>query len=69
MANGRPRTLPKIERIDSRENKVTILSIDNESRTIYAQTNGCNITAVCRERDNPDIYDRIKGILISSLLD
>lgn len=69
MATGRPRTLPKIERIDSRENKVTILSIDNESRTIYAQANGCNITAVCRERDNPDVYDRIKGILISTLLE
>lgn len=67
MANRRPRTLPETERNDSERNQVNIISIDRKNHTIYAQVNGCRITAVCREQANPDVYDRVKGILIGSL--
>lgn len=69
MITERPRTLTETERKGSRNNRLTILGIDSKTHTIYAQANGCHITAVCREKDNTDIYDRLKGILISSLLD
>ncbi len=69
MIDGRPRTLPERKRIDSSENKVNIIGVDKSARTVYAQVNGCRITAVCREKADPEIYDRIKGILISSVLE
>ena len=68
MTERRPRTLPERERTDSQDNKVSIIGVDKSVNTIYAQVNGCKITAVCREKADPEIYDRIKGILLSTVL-
>ena len=57
----RPRTLPEKERTDSSEKRISITGVDKAAHTIYAQFNGYKITAVCRERSDPEIYDRIKG--------
>ena len=65
MTEKRPRTLPERKRTDSKENKVNIIGVDESAHTIYAQVNGCRITAVCREKADPEIYDRVKGILLS----
>ena len=69
MINRRPRTLPEIERTDSAENIVSILGVDKPTHTIYAQINGYKITAVCREKSDPEICGRIKDILLSSALE
>jgi len=65
----RPRTLPEKERTDSSEKRISITGVDKAAHTIYAQFNGYKITAVCRERSDPEIYDRIKDILLSSVLE
>ena len=69
MINRRPRTLPERNRTDSTEYKVDIIGVDKNAHTIYAQVNGCRITAVCREKADPEIYDRVKGILLSTVLE
>ena len=69
MTKRRPRTLPERKRTDSAKNEISIIGVDKKAHTIYAQVNGCRITAVCRERANPEIYDRIKGILLSTVLE
>ena len=69
MAGMHPRTLPEDKRENSTENAVRIIDIDKSANTIYAQVNGCKITAVCKENSDPEIYDRIKGILLSTVLD
>ena len=69
MINRHPRTLPEIERTDSSENKISILNVDKPTNTIYAQINGCKITAVCRDRSDPEICNRIKDILLSSVFE
>ena len=56
MINRRPRTLPERNRTDSTEYKVDIIGVDKNAHTIYAQVNGCRITAVCREKADPEIY-------------
>ena len=69
LINRRPRTLPETERTGSTENKVSILSVDSGTHTIYAKVNGYKITAVCREKSDPEICGRIKDILLSSTLE
>lgn len=61
-------TLPKRERKSSIDN-LQILSVDRNAHTIHVQINGMNITAVCREQSNPDIYESVKGILIQSAIE
>lgn len=46
-----------------------ILSVDRASRTIQARINGYHIIAVCREKNNPDICESVKGILLQSIMD
>ena len=56
---------------DNKDNKdcsVSIVNIDKEDNTVYAKVNGCNITVVCRQQANPDVYDRVKDILINSVV-
>jgi hypothetical protein len=69
LINRRPRTLPETERTDSTENKISILGVDSGTHTIYAKVNGYKITAVCREKSDPEICGRIKDILLSSALE
>lgn len=69
MINRRPWTLPERKRTDSQDNKVSIIGVDKSVNTIYAQMNGYKITAVCREEADPKIYDRVKGILLSTVLE
>lgn len=68
MSKANSQTLPKRKR-ECRDNELHIISVDDEARTIHAQINGCSITAVCREKSNPDIYESIKGILIQSAIE
>ena len=68
LSKANPQMLPKRNR-EYRENELHIISVDDEARTIHAQINGCTITAVCREKSNPDIYESIKGILIQSAIE
>ena len=68
MTERRPRTLPERERTDSQDNKVSIIGVDKSANTIYAQVNGCKITAVCREKADPEIkelYNKLRGVLSS----
>ena len=64
-----PRMLPKTERTDRQENRICITGVDESAHTIHARINGYKITAVCREKADPDIYDRIKDILLSSVVE
>ena len=68
MSKANPQMLPKRKR-ECRDNELHIISVDDEARTIHAQINGYSITAVCREKSNPDIYESIKGILIQSAIE
>ncbi len=67
MSKAGLRTLPK--RDEDNRNHLRIISVDKAAHTVCAQINGCIITAVCREKSNPDIYESIKGILIQSVID
>lgn len=69
MMNRSPRVLPKKETTDSQENHISIIGVDESAHTVYARVNGYKITAVCREKADPDIYDRIKDILLSSVVE
>ena len=53
---------------DNKDSSVSIVNIDKEDNTVYAKVNGCNITIVCRQQANPDVYDRVKDILINSVV-
>ena len=53
---------------DNKDSSVSIVNIDKEDNTVYANVNGCNITIVCRQQANPDVYDRVKDILINSVV-
>ena len=68
MSKAGLRTLPKRDR-DNSESHLCIISVDKAAHTVCAQINGCTITAVCREKSNPDIYESIKGILLQSVID
>ena len=56
------------ECIDKKDCSVSIVNIDKEDNTVYARVNGYNITVVCRQQANPDVYDRVKDILINSVV-
>ncbi len=62
------KVLPDRDRI-SGDNILHIISVDREANTIQAQINGLHITAVCREKCNPDVCESIKGILIQSAIE
>ena len=68
MNTASPQILPERNR-ESGDHELHIISVDDEAHTIHAQINGCSITAVCREKSNPDIYESIKGILIQSAIE
>ena len=67
MAARRYTTLPKIERADSKS-EIQIIGIERRENTIYMSIDGCKVTAVCREHNNTEIYSRVKGILIDSVI-
>lgn len=64
MANGRPRTLPKIERKSS-SSASEIIQVDKVMNKIFMNIIGCHVTIVCRDISNYEVYDRVKEILIS----
>ena len=68
MRKAGRRTLPKRER-NSSENSLQILSVDRNAHTVHVKINGMNVTAVCREHSNPDVYESVKGILIRSAIE
>ena len=56
------------ENTDIKDSTVSIVNIDKADNTVYARVKGCNITVVCRQQANPDVYDRVKDILINSVV-
>ena len=46
-----------------------VLSVDKASNTVYAEINGYHITAVCRAKNNPDVCESVKDILLQSVMD
>ena len=67
MAARRYMTLPKKERTDSKTD-IQIIGIERRVNTIIMSIDGCKVTAVCRESNNTEIYSRVKGILIESVI-
>lgn len=46
--------------------QVEIVGVDEYANTIQMNVRGHSVTALCREDDNPEVYKRVKGILIDS---
>ena len=67
MAVRRHTTLPEKKRTDS-ESDIHIIGIEKRTNTVSMCINGCHVTAVCQERNNTEAYNRVKGILIDSVL-
>ena len=63
----RQSTLPDRKKKDS-ENELLIMGIEEKSNTVIMNINGCRVIAVFRERNNAEVYSRIKGILINSVI-
>ena len=61
--------LPRKSDDNSSYKHLQILSVDRVSSTVQARINGYHITAVCREKNNPDICESVKGILLQSIMD
>ena len=61
--------LPRKSDDNSSYKHLLILSVDEASRTVQAKINGYHITAVCREKNNPDICESVKRILLQSIMD
>lgn len=65
MAVRRHTTLPEKKRTDS---DIHIVGIEKKTNTVSMCINGCHVTAVCQARNNTEVYNRVKGILIDSVL-
>ena len=67
MARRRLATPHERERIDG-SSKTRIIRVDKENGTVYMQINACNVSVVCREKNDPGAYEGIKEIMINSVL-
>ena len=67
VAARRYMTLPKKEKTDSKTD-IQIIGIERRENTIVMRIDGCKVTAICRENNNTEIYGRVKGILIDSVI-
>lgn len=47
---------------------ITVSSIDRENHTVYLTVNGHRVTAICSPQNNPEIYEKVKTILIGAAL-
>ena len=45
----------------------SIVGLDIQNNTIHAKVNGCKVTLVCRPQPNPEVYEKVKEILISTI--
>lgn len=45
-----------------------VSSIDREAHIIYLTVNGCHVTAICSPQNNPEVYEKVKTILIGAAL-
>ena len=43
-----------------------ITFVDKPHNTIYLSVGGCQVTVTCSEQDNPDLYGKVKDILVDS---
>ncbi len=48
---------------------IRITGIDAEHNTVHLSVNGYSVTAVCAEKENTEVYDNIRRILIGTLAD
>ena len=49
-------------------NGIRIIGIEEKTNTITMNIADCRVTAVFQDRDNREIYGRVKGILIDSII-
>ena len=47
---------------------LSISNINKEENKILFRVNGCDVTAVCAAQPNHTIYEQVKSILISAIL-
>ena len=45
----------------------SIVGLDIQENTVHMKVNGCKVTLVCRLQPNPEIYEKVKEILISTI--
>ena len=45
----------------------SIVGLDIQENTIHMKVNGCKVTLVCRPQPNPEVYEKVKEILISTI--
>ena len=48
------------------EPETGVTFVDKAHNTIYLSVCGCQVIATCAERDNTDLYDKVKDILVDS---
>ena len=47
---------------------LSITNISKEENIILFRVNGCNVSAVCTAQPNHTVYEQVKSILISAIL-
>lgn len=45
----------------------SIVGLDVPENTVHMKVNGCKVTLVCKPQPNPDVYGKVKEILISTI--
>ena len=45
----------------------SIVGLDVHENTVHMKVSGCKVTLVCKPQPNPEIYDKVKEILISTI--
>ena len=45
----------------------SIVGYDIKNNTVHMKVNGCKVTVVCKPQPNPDVYGKVKEILISTI--
>lgn len=49
------------------KDEIIVTAVDREQHTIYLTVRGCPVIAMCAPDNNPDIYERVKEILIGAV--
>jgi hypothetical protein len=50
------------------QNSIQITGIDRTNNTVFLSVNGCRVTAVFRDLNNREVYQRLKEMLIDSMI-
>ena len=66
MAECQNRTLPQKER-EKCTADVHIQNVDRENNTVYLAINGYKVRVICKPENDPEVYESIKRIIITSI--